>query len=60
MVGVEKTLYKPGTTKISNKFFKNKVTLFTYKCRCSWCIEGKRHSTTKKLLNTQEQINDYI
>jgi hypothetical protein len=57
---VEGTLYKPGTTKISNKFFKNKVTRFTYKCRCEYCVEGKLASTRKRWESTQEQLNDYL
>lgn len=57
---VEKGLYKPGTNELSNKFFKNKVTCFTYKCKCDWCISGKYYSTRKRWESTQEQLNDYL
>lgn len=57
---VEETLYKPGTNKISNNFFKNKVTCFIYKCKCDWCVDGKLASTRKRYESTQDQLNDYI
>lgn len=57
---VEKVLYKPGTNQISNKFFKNKVSQFTYNCKCDWCINGKLASTRKRWESTQDQINDYL
>ena len=56
----EELFYKPDTNKISNKFFKNKVTNFTYKCKCNWCLDGKLNSTRKRWESTQEQLNDYI
>ena len=53
------TLFKPGTNKISNKFFKNKVTQFVYKCRCERCIEGKLASTKRKIEKLTDDLNDY-
>lgn len=57
---VETVLYKPGTNEISNRFFKNSVSRYIYKCKCDWCLSGKCHSTRKRWENTQEQLNDYI
>ena len=56
----EQTLFKPGTAKISNKFFKNKVTIFTYKCRCEWCLDGKLASTRRKIEKLNCDLNDYL
>ena len=56
----ERTLYKPGTAKISNKFFKNKITSFTYKCRCEWCLEGKLASNKRKIEKLKDDLNDYL
>ena len=53
------TLYLPNSRKVSNKFYKNSVSNYIYKCKCDWCLEGKLHSTAKKILNAQEQLNDY-
>lgn len=57
---VERILYKPGTNEISNRFFKNPVSRYTYKCKCDRCLSGKYHSTRKRWESTQEQLNDYI
>lgn len=56
----EEVLYKPGTTKISNKFFKNKVTRFTYKCRCDGCYKSKTTSTRRKIEKFLSDLNDYL
>ncbi len=56
----EKVLYKPGTAKISNKFFKNKVTQFTYKCRCERCVDGKLASTRRKIEKLKCDLHDYL
>lgn len=56
----ERTLYKPGTAKISNKFFKNKVTRFTYKCRCEYCVDGKLASTRRKIEKLNCDLYDYL
>lgn len=56
----EQIVFKPETNKISNKFFKNKVTQFAYKCKCEWCIEGKLASTKRKIEKLTDDLNDYI
>lgn len=57
---LQEILYKPETTKTSNKFFKNKVSNFIYRCGCPRCFKGKLASTRKRLESTQEQLNDYL
>jgi len=57
----ENTFYKSTDSyEISNKFFKNKVTRFIYKCHCDWCIDGKLASTTKRIEKLKEDLNDYL
>lgn len=56
----EEVLYKPGTAKISNKFFKNKVTRFTYKCRCEGCYKSKTASTRRKIEKLNCDLYDYL
>lgn len=59
---VDETLYKPGTNKIHNRFFKNSFTIFTYTEKRSSRKRNARklHSTKKRLISKQQEINDYL
>lgn len=56
---VETVLYKPGTNKIHNRFFKNGFTSFIYD-------EDRRYYRVRKsfinrqIHKAQEEINDYL
>jgi hypothetical protein len=54
------TLYVPGTKKVSNKFFKNPVSKYVYKCSCSGCLDGKLASTRRKIEKLSCDLNDYL
>ena len=57
----EELFYKPNTGKISNKFFKNKISVFISVCKeNNWGIKSETISTRKRLESIQEQLNDYI
>jgi hypothetical protein len=56
----EDLFYKPSNSEVSNRFFKNKVTRFTYKCDCDRCINGKLASTRKRIEKLKEDLNDYL
>ena len=57
----EELFYKPNTNEISNKFFKNKISLFISVCKESnWGIKSETISTRKQLESILDQINDYI
>lgn len=56
----EEFLFKPGTNKVSNRFYKNSVRGFIYKCSCDWCYRGKLASTRRKIEKLKCDLNDYL
>lgn len=58
---IEEIVYKPGTARLHNRFFKSSVgKYFRYCKKDDWDIENKLASTRKRWESTQEQLNDYI
>ena len=54
------TLYKPDTCKISNRFFKDKVTLFIFIDKDDWFHGNKQISTTRRTQSFLSKYNDYL
>lgn len=57
---LEEILFKSNTNSIHNRFFKNKVSQFIYKCSCDWCLRGKLVSTRKRIEKWESKLIDYI
>ena len=43
----------------SNYFFKNKITQYTYKCRCTRCTNNKIISSLRLIESFEDSISDY-